>query len=359
MQDGFAQIVEGFRGDAVLRSFLESMVEPVVVLGQDRKVAWANGALRAFAGKDLEGVLGREVGEALGCDACGGDRGCDTEGGDCGFRRAVDAGFAGAVEPQEVLVDRGEGRSLFLRLRFTPIGAPRVDHLFLLIEDLSNQRRRDMLERVFFHDLINSLGAIQGASQMLQEHALGEDAEIAWLLAEQAQEVLDEVHSHRDLFDAETDELKLRREEVTLRALLKRVGAAYGVHPSFGGRSILLDPGAEDLVARTDPTLLRRILGNMVKNALEASRGVVTMRCRKEDDGAVLEVHNEGVIPVQSRTQIFRRAFSTKGIGRGLGCYSMKLFGEGVLGGRVWFRTSEAEGTTFCLRLALGPTQDV
>lgn len=353
MDDGFAKIVEGFRGDAVLRSFLESMAEPVVVLGLDRRVAWANRALLAFVDKALEDVLGREVGGALGCDACGSEKGCEPEGGMCGFQQAVDAGFAGNVQAREVLVERGEGKSLFLRLRFTPIGSPDVDHLFLLIEDLSNQRHRDMLERVFFHDLINSLGAIQGASQMLQEHAVGEDAEMAWLLAEQAQEVLDEVHSHRDLFDAETDELKLRREDVRLLGVLKRVGAAYAVHQSFGGRSILLDPAAEDLALRTDPTLLRRILGNMVKNALEASRGVVTLRCRQDGEGAVLEVHNEGAIPAHSQEKIFRRAFSTKGIGRGLGCYSMKLFGEGLLGGKVWFRTSEAEGTTFCLRLAL------
>lgn len=39
--------------------------------------------------------------------------------------------------------------------------------------------------------------------------------------------------------------------------------------------------------------------------------------------------------------RIFQRSFSTKGAkGRGLGTYSMKLFGETYLGGQVSFRSS-------------------
>lgn len=50
--------------------------------------------------------------------------------------------------------------------------------------------------------------------------------------------------------------------------------------------------------------------------------------------------------------KIFTRNFTTKQqIGHGLGTYSMKLFGEKVLGGNVAFSTSESEGTTFRLTL--------
>jgi sensor histidine kinase regulating citrate/malate metabolism len=162
---------------------------------------------------------------------------------------------------------------------------------------------------------------------------------------------LNEVRSHRDLFDAETGEFRPRKERISSLKLLKRVAATFGVHQSFGGRTILLDAKAEDLVLVTDITLLKRVLGNMVKNALEANSGAVTLNCLSAGDGAMLEVHNLGCVPEASRDRIFRRAFSTKGEGRGLGCYSMKLFGEGILGGKVWFRTDESEGTTFCIRL--------
>jgi sensor histidine kinase regulating citrate/malate metabolism len=53
--------------------------------------------------------------------------------------------------------------------------------------------------------------------------------------------------------------------------------------------------------------------------------------------------------------RIFQRNYSTKSdSGRGLGTYSMKLFGETYLGGKVDFTSSESEGTTFHLRLPKG-----
>lgn len=55
-------------------------------------------------------------------------------------------------------------------------------------------------------------------------------------------------------------------------------------------------------------------------------------------------------MPEQVRLQVFQRSFSTKGEpGRGIGTYSIKLFGETYLGGRVSFSSQEPEGTTFTL----------
>ena len=50
------------------------------------------------------------------------------------------------------------------------------------------------------------------------------------------------------------------------------------------------------------------------------------------------------------RLQIFQRSFSTKGAGRGLGTYSVKLLSERYLKGAVGFRSTHAEGTRFFAR---------
>jgi signal transduction histidine kinase len=52
-------------------------------------------------------------------------------------------------------------------------------------------------------------------------------------------------------------------------------------------------------------------------------------------------------MPRDVQLQVFQRSFSTKGSGRGLGTYSMKLLSERYLQGRVTFDTSPAKGTTF------------
>jgi len=49
--------------------------------------------------------------------------------------------------------------------------------------------------------------------------------------------------------------------------------------------------------------------------------------------------------------QVFNRSFSTKGTGRGLGTYSVKLLTERCLKGRVGFTSALGEGTVFQVTL--------
>jgi sensor histidine kinase regulating citrate/malate metabolism len=82
----------------------------------------------------------------------------------------------------------------------------------------------------------------------------------------------------------------------------------------------------------------------------------ITLRCEPEGANAVVfSVHNDGFIPRDVQLQIFHRAFSTKGTGRGLGTYSMKLLGERYLGGQIRFESSPESGTTFMARFPLIP----
>jgi sensor histidine kinase regulating citrate/malate metabolism len=53
----------------------------------------------------------------------------------------------------------------------------------------------------------------------------------------------------------------------------------------------------------------------------------------------------------ETKLQVFQRSFSTKGINRGLGTYSMKLLGERYLKGKVGFTSDEKNGTHFFIRL--------
>ena len=95
----------------------------------------------------------------------------------------------------------------------------------------------------------------------------------------------------------------------------------------------------------------------MLVNALEATPagGNVVGGLRREGDFAVFWVRNDAVMPDNVRVQIFKRSFSTKGEGRGLGTYSIKLLTENYLGGEVGFASSREEGTTFWVRLPQAP----
>jgi len=76
--------------------------------------------------------------------------------------------------------------------------------------------------------------------------------------------------------------------------------------------------------------------------------------CRLDDDQHIcFWVQNNQFISFNARHQIFNRSFSTKGEGRGIGTYSMKLLAEKYLKGNVRFTTSSEKGTTFSLTVPL------
>jgi signal transduction histidine kinase len=126
-------------------------------------------------------------------------------------------------------------------------------------------------------------------------------------------------------------------------------------NPVLKSRKLEVITECTDFRFMTDAALLKRILLNMAKNAAEASpeKSQIKLGCSAKQGKAVFSVNNTGVIPDEVKLQIFQRSFTTKGAGRGLGTYSMKLFGENYLQGRVYFRSNEKQGTTFTIELPL------
>ena len=104
------------------------------------------------------------------------------------------------------------------------------------------------------------------------------------------------------------------------------------------------------------------VLGNLTKNALEATEAgeTVTLSAAEEGDDIAFTVHNPAVMPPDIQKQIFQRSFSTKGgTGRGIGTHSVKLLTERYLKGTVSFTSQESAGTEFCVTIpvSLGTDQ--
>ena len=77
----------------------------------------------------------------------------------------------------------------------------------------------------------------------------------------------------------------------------------------------------QEIIIKTDPNLLRQILINLVKNAIEAGAKTLGLDYEPGQDGKVrLYISNDGeMIPPEARASIFIPFFTTKRKGNGIG----------------------------------------
>jgi signal transduction histidine kinase len=166
-------------------------------------------------------------------------------------------------------------------------------------------------------------------------------------------DLTDEILSQRDLLSAENGELNVKIEKVNSLGLIENSKNQIKLHETAKNKDIAIYPQSESFVLSTDGVILRRILMNMLKNALEASQDgeVINIGCYESINSYKFLVHNTAAMPDKTKYQVFQRSFSTKAVNRGLGTYSMKLLGERYLKGKVDFTSSEDEGTNFFIEL--------
>lgn len=351
---------ERLNGDVTLTTVLDAMPQLVAILDQNRQIVAVNSALlQTFESEDLDTMLGNRPGELLGCRQLDGETlGCGTTEAcrHCGAVRAI-------LESQELQrsvshpchLTVGETReAMDLRVTASPLQIAGEHYTVLSIHDMADENRREVLERTFFHDVLNAAGGALGIARELSEaETLEEVREFAPLLVMVTDQMVEEIRSQQDMLAAERGDLEVRREEFGTVQFLMEVLGTYNEHPVTEGRNLELANTSQDRLVHTSKALLHRVLGNMVKNALEATEvgGTVRLGCSVDSNELCFWVNNPDVMPRSVQLQVFNRSFSTKGSGRGIGTYSIRLLGERYLGGRVSFDSHEDRGTTFRIHL--------
>ena len=104
-----------------------------------------------------------------------------------------------------------------------------------------------------------------------------------------------------------------------------------------------------------DPDYLKRIINNLVLNAVQAmpNGGALTVKSTRDKQSGelVLSVEDTGVgIPDDVKDKLFTPMFTTKSKGQGFGLAVVKRMTE-TLGGTVTFESEPGKGTKFIVRL--------
>jgi signal transduction histidine kinase len=215
-----------------------------------------------------------------------------------------------------------------------------------------------MLERIFFHDLLNTANGMLGYAELLDVDKTTSIDDAASAIRRLVGTLVDEIRAQRELSAAEDHELVVHFEALSSRAILTETVTLYRNHDAARDRTLEVDADSIDVSFWSDRTLLLRVLGNMVKNALEASAPgqVATIGCAHRDAHVEFWVHNSAMMPRDVQLQVFQRSFSTRGPGRGLGTYSIRLLTERYLRGIVSFSSTADAGTIFRVRYPCTPS---
>lgn len=340
----------------------QSSILPIIlmILNRQRQVIYSNESLLSYLKtKGFEDIISLRPGEILGCmhafetqGGCGTTKTCRT----CGTMKAIAAAQNGLPDVEECRILKKEtGDALDFRIWASPINVNQDRYVILSMTDISDEKRRRALERIFFHDILNTAGGLKGIIDLITDPDYKKKEELFSLLPRLAERLIDEINAQRELAAAESNELVIKPSLMNSVSVIEDVAEIYLNHQVVREKLICVDQNAVPADFISDRTLIMRVIGNMVKNALEATKagGAVTISCNASEDMVEFSVHNDSYIPENVQLQIFQRSFSTKAKDRGLGTYSMKLLSERYLKGKVRFNSTESMGTTFYIRVPI------
>lgn len=215
------------------------------------------------------------------------------------------------------------------------------------------------LHHAMSHDLRAPLRVVEGFTRILKE-------DYGPQLDAQANQHLDRVLSAAERMDAMLNALlaqaqlgsePLQRQAVDVSALAREVGREQlGVLNGAARAELVV---ADGLVAQADPTLLRRVLENLIGNALKYSdkvdRPLVSVGAIPESDPEVYLVRDNGVgfdmAHADKLFGMFQRLHSARDFpGNGVGLAAA----QGIVrrhGGRIWAESAVGQGACFYFTL--------
>lgn len=335
----------------------------IMVINTNRQIVFANQALYALLKTNNPGhVLGKRPGEVVKCihshkgpNGCGSTPFCE----DC---------TALEIIQRSMTLDQADSGEAIITTRFDndessmniyeyvqPIDVHEQRFYVISMMDISDRVQRRFLERIFFHDILNTVGALKGLIGVVQSEVNSELQSEMDIIRTYFDYVIEELQAQKQLLEAENQELHVDVTTLNSLEILQSVKKVYSRLEEYKNYTINIDDASDEIIFRSDFVLLRRVIANMLKNALEASSPgqSIVVGCRRNTEESRLEfwVKNFTVMPDEIQKRIFERSFSSKGKGRGLGTYSIKLLGEKYLKGKVSFTSDVHNGTVFYLTI--------
>ena len=171
----------------------------------------------------------------------------------------------------------------------------------------------ERLTRVLTHEIMNATAPISSISQSMLNRQDVKDTPLEdgiQAIYNTSRHLSEFVANYRKMSELESPVLS----DVQLHPMLDDVCRAY---PELSWQVSI----PSDIIVRADAGMLRQVLMNLVKNAIEAEAHKIVVRVADEESSSLmLYVGNDGLpIPAENRQSLFVPFFTTKRSGSGIG----------------------------------------
>jgi signal transduction histidine kinase len=225
---------------------------------------------------------------------------------------------------------------------------------------IDSQKQKEQLFEFIVHDLKNPLATIQVGLDLISDRGDNPPSTQLQLLRvrETAQGMTRMIQNILDIGRAEQMGLELRRTKIGLRKWIPGLLREVEYRAQRLNQSMTWEC-PDDLEIEADQDLLRRVVLNLLDNAMKYSPSGAKTRLEvvPSEIGVLLKVLDEGQgIPEHMREAIFDKFMRLEEEGAkvrsssGLGLNFCQVVAE-AHGGRIWVEENEPKGSTFILEL--------
>lgn len=336
--------------EAQLRAIVEGISDGVMILDEKRDVLYANPATESVLDRPLYAMIGAAT--------------------------PIDVP-AGA--PAVITYEGSGDEDVFLRVSSIPILWERRRASLVMIRDITAEHAiqenlklaRDEAERIarlktsflanMSHELRMPLASMIGYAQIIQDGSeVEEHKEFAGSIAESGNRLLETITSILDLTRLDANAVQAETRPVSISAVILEATSMLSALASRKGLKVDVQKTDLDDSVVTDPSVLRRILANLIGNAIKfTDEGGVTVRVVVDDDHVQVQVSDTGTgISEEFIPRLFDEfTQESSGIGRrhegsGLGLAITSRLCD-VIGAQIGVESTPGKGSTFTVSIPL------
>jgi PAS domain S-box-containing protein len=364
--------VEAMRESEVLkatssyaRTLIEASPDPLVTINAEGKITDVNKATEDATGYTRERLIGSDFSDYF----------TKPEEARKGYQQVFSEGYVKDY-PLAIRHKSGKITDVLYNATVYKNEQGQIQGVFAAARDITERKKAEELARecernlkdaerlaaigatagMVGHDIRNPLQAITSDVYLAKTElaALPENE-----LKANTIESLDEIEKNVDYINKIVADLQdyarplnPRPQESNIKAIVNQTLAENEI-PNNIKVAVKVESESREIMA--DPDYLKRIVGNLILNAVQAMPhgGKLSVRSKKDKQtgDVLLTVEDTGVgIPDDVKDKLFTPMVTTKAKGQGFGLAVVKRMAE-ALGGTVTFKSQVGKGTKFIVRL--------